>query len=265
MGYRRQGVGQADPRAGRRRPAGQGEGLCQHADARHAGRRRPRPWPRSAKAGFNAVKLGWGPLGRSAELDVALVAAARKAGGDDFDLMIDVGFGWQSARRRSTACGAWRNTGRSGSRSRSGPTTTASTQPSPRRSRHADRRRRGGDDARRFRAAGDHGRRGDRAARRDPGRRHHRMPQDRRLCPAAWASAACCTPGAPASSRPRPCTCWPRWRRPNTWNTASRPPSSISVSCRRSFPVVDGFVAVPDGPGLGIDLDEDVLRKYTVA
>jgi L-alanine-DL-glutamate epimerase-like enolase superfamily enzyme len=50
------------------------------------------------KAGFDAVKLGWGPLGRSAELDVALVAAARTAGGDDFDLMVDVGMGWTSAR-----------------------------------------------------------------------------------------------------------------------------------------------------------------------
>jgi L-rhamnonate dehydratase len=50
------------------------------------------------KAGFKAVKLGWGPLGQSAELDVALVAAARKAGGEDLDLMIDVGKGWQSVR-----------------------------------------------------------------------------------------------------------------------------------------------------------------------
>src|SRR5579885_1623506 len=50
------------------------------------------------EAGFHAVKLGWGPLGRSAALDVALVAAARKAGGEDLDLMIDIGKGWQSAR-----------------------------------------------------------------------------------------------------------------------------------------------------------------------
>ena len=50
------------------------------------------------RSGFSAVKLGWGPLGRSAELDVALVAAARKAGGADFDLMLDVGKGWQTAR-----------------------------------------------------------------------------------------------------------------------------------------------------------------------
>jgi L-rhamnonate dehydratase len=49
-------------------------------------------------AGFGAVKLGWGPFGRDADLDVALVRAAREAGGDDFDLMIDIGCGWRSAR-----------------------------------------------------------------------------------------------------------------------------------------------------------------------
>jgi L-rhamnonate dehydratase len=49
-------------------------------------------------AGFDAVKLGWGPLGRNADLDVELVAAARAGGGDDFDLMIDIGLGWTSTR-----------------------------------------------------------------------------------------------------------------------------------------------------------------------
>jgi L-rhamnonate dehydratase len=51
-------------------------------------------------AGFRGVKLGWGPLGRSADLDVALVAAARKAGGERLDLIIDIGKGWRSARER---------------------------------------------------------------------------------------------------------------------------------------------------------------------
>lgn len=49
-------------------------------------------------AGFTAIKLGWGPLGRSAALDVALVAAAREAAGPDMELMIDVGKGWSSVR-----------------------------------------------------------------------------------------------------------------------------------------------------------------------
>ena len=48
-------------------------------------------------AGFGGVKLGWGPFGRDADLDVALVAAAREAGGEDFDLMLDIGMGWSDA------------------------------------------------------------------------------------------------------------------------------------------------------------------------
>jgi L-rhamnonate dehydratase len=49
-------------------------------------------------AGFSAVKLGYGPLGRDADLDVALVAAAREAAGEDCDLIIDIGLGWRTAR-----------------------------------------------------------------------------------------------------------------------------------------------------------------------
>jgi L-rhamnonate dehydratase len=48
-------------------------------------------------AGFGAIKLGWGPFGRDADLDVDLVRAAREAGGDDFDLMLDIGLGWNDA------------------------------------------------------------------------------------------------------------------------------------------------------------------------
>ena len=47
--------------------------------------------------GFTAVKLGWGPFGRDADLDVALVRAARQAAGDDVELMFDIGLGWPNA------------------------------------------------------------------------------------------------------------------------------------------------------------------------
>jgi L-rhamnonate dehydratase len=64
--------------------------------------------------GFGAVKLGWGPLGRDPELDVALVAAARDAGGPNLDLMIDIGLGWhdpadaiERARRMSESRPYW--------------------------------------------------------------------------------------------------------------------------------------------------------------
>ncbi|MDP9374014.1 MAG: mandelate racemase/muconate lactonizing enzyme family protein, partial [Chloroflexota bacterium] len=34
---------------------------------------------------------------------------------------------------------------------------------------------------------------------------------------------------------------------------------------RQLFPVVDGQVAVPQEPGLGVDLDEEVIARYRVA
>jgi len=56
--------------------------------------------------GHAAVKLGWGPLGVDLERDVALVAAAREAAGDRMEVMIDLGFypgpdlasGWDASR-----------------------------------------------------------------------------------------------------------------------------------------------------------------------
>lgn len=47
-----------------------------------------------AQYGFTAVKLGWGPLGRDAQHDVKLARAARQAAGDDVDILIDAGLGY---------------------------------------------------------------------------------------------------------------------------------------------------------------------------
>jgi L-rhamnonate dehydratase len=44
--------------------------------------------------GFTAVKLGWGPLGQDPEHDVRLAAAARAAGGENVDILIDAGLGY---------------------------------------------------------------------------------------------------------------------------------------------------------------------------
>lgn len=52
--------------------------------------------------GFTAVKLGWGPLGRDADHDVALAAAAREAGGDEVDILIDAGLGYGDDVTRAT-------------------------------------------------------------------------------------------------------------------------------------------------------------------
>ncbi len=44
------------------------------------------------EAGYTAIKLGWGGFGQSIKQDITLVAAAREAAGNDIDLMFDIGF-----------------------------------------------------------------------------------------------------------------------------------------------------------------------------
>jgi L-alanine-DL-glutamate epimerase-like enolase superfamily enzyme len=44
--------------------------------------------------GFTAVKLGWGPQGKDPRHDVALATAAREAGGEGVDILIDAGHGY---------------------------------------------------------------------------------------------------------------------------------------------------------------------------
>jgi L-alanine-DL-glutamate epimerase-like enolase superfamily enzyme len=61
---------------------------------------------RLRQRGFTAIKLGWGPLGRDPAHDVALAAAARATAGPDVDVLIDAGLGYGSDAR--TAIGVAR-------------------------------------------------------------------------------------------------------------------------------------------------------------
>jgi L-rhamnonate dehydratase len=46
---------------------------------------------------YRAVKFGWGPMGQSEESDLALVRAARQGIGKDTELMVDAGLAWDTA------------------------------------------------------------------------------------------------------------------------------------------------------------------------
>jgi L-rhamnonate dehydratase len=50
-----------------------------------------------AKQGFRAVKFGWGPMGQSEQSDIAHVAAARRGLGNGVELMVDAGLAWDTA------------------------------------------------------------------------------------------------------------------------------------------------------------------------
>jgi L-alanine-DL-glutamate epimerase-like enolase superfamily enzyme len=47
--------------------------------------------------GFRAVKFGWGPMGQSEESDLAQVQAARQGLGHEVELMVDAGLCWDTA------------------------------------------------------------------------------------------------------------------------------------------------------------------------
>ena len=50
-----------------------------------------------AAQGFRAVKFGWGPMGQSEASDIAHVRAARQGVGPDVELMVDAGLCWDTA------------------------------------------------------------------------------------------------------------------------------------------------------------------------
>ncbi|MCY3555868.1 MAG: mandelate racemase/muconate lactonizing enzyme family protein [Gemmatimonadetes bacterium] len=56
-----------------------------------------------ADQGFTAVKFGWGPMGKDERQDVALVREARRGTGDEVDVLIDAGqvWDWKTALTRS--------------------------------------------------------------------------------------------------------------------------------------------------------------------
>lgn len=58
---------------------------------------------RHADLGFTAIKFGWGPMGQDEATDIALVEQARVGAGDDVDILIDAGqvWDWKTARKRA--------------------------------------------------------------------------------------------------------------------------------------------------------------------
>ncbi len=59
---------------------------------------------RFVDGGFTAVKFGWGPLGQSEAGDLAQVREARRGIGDDIDLMIDAGLCYDTKTAIQRAC-----------------------------------------------------------------------------------------------------------------------------------------------------------------
>jgi L-alanine-DL-glutamate epimerase-like enolase superfamily enzyme len=55
--------------------------------------------------GFTAIKLGWGPLGKDPEHDVRLAGAAKEAAGDGVEILIDAGLGYVADAKTAIGVG----------------------------------------------------------------------------------------------------------------------------------------------------------------
>lgn len=61
--------------------------------------------------GYKGIKFGWGALGQSEENDLRLVKTARKVMGDEPELMIDIGMVWKDLKGAIKLCNAFKDYG----------------------------------------------------------------------------------------------------------------------------------------------------------
>ncbi len=215
---------------------------------------------------FTAVKLGWGPLGQDPKHDVALAAAAKEAAGDGVEIMIDAGLGYVADAK--TAIEVAREYEQIGIYWLEEPFEPDEYEAYAELADTVDIRVTAGEQDATwwgFRELIDRGARRPRAARRDALRRHHRDAADRRACPLAGQGDGAARleerhhQGRLAALQRRAC------RTASGRSTASPTRRSRRRLTVQRLPIeADGYVAVPTAPGLGVDLDEDVLESLRV-
>jgi L-alanine-DL-glutamate epimerase-like enolase superfamily enzyme len=217
---------------------------------------------RWAGAGFRAVKFGWGPMGQSEASDLAHVRAARQGIGSDTELMVDAGLCWDTATalRRARQFEpfnlAWLEE----------PLHPDNHQGYARLSAQSPIRIAAGEeicDIKEFREIMDVG--GIDVAQVDV-TRVGGLARSKRI---GWDSA----------ERHRLCVNHSYKTGVNIAASlhfvAALPNTHYFEYCveqgalrksltRQTFPVVDGEIAVPEEPGLGIELDEAIVAKYRV-
>ena len=216
-------------------------------------------------AGFTAVKLGWGVLGQDVSHDIELIRAASDAAGDAVDLIIDAGLGYgadvAAALRVARACEElgvfcleepfWPDELDAYARLADATPVNVSTGEQLTTYREfADLIERGRvdlvqPDVTRCGGLAEAVRIAELARARDVG-----------FMPHAWKSgiikAASLHVLAVVAEAPF------------LEYAVARTPINSSLTCQR-FPLEDGYVRVPDGPGLGVEIDFELVERLRVA
>ncbi|MFO0876653.1 MAG: mandelate racemase/muconate lactonizing enzyme family protein [Gemmataceae bacterium] len=215
------------------------------------------------KQGYRAVKFGWGPMGQSEASDIAHVRAAREGLGNDVELMVDAGLCWDTATaiRRAQQFEsfnlAWLeeplhpdNIEGYGKLSSRAPMRIAAGEEICDVKEFQTMMERGGIDVVQVDVTRVGGLSRSRRIGWDSVERHrlcvnHSYKTGINIAASLHFIAAL----------------------PNThyFEYCVEQGALRQTLTRQRFPVVDGDIVVPEEPGLGIDLDEEVVAKYRVA
>ena len=215
-----------------------------------------------ADLGFTAIKFGWGPMGQDETVDIALVREARRGAGEDVDILIDAGqvWDWKTALKRARQFAEYRpfwleeplhpeDIGGYARLTAESPVPIATGEAE---SRYVDFERlvvEGGLDW----VQPDPGRCGI-STMVEVGRMAHR--RHTKVVNHSFKSGITIAASLHALS--------------------ALPHGEVFEYCmadsplrheltRERFEVVDGYVKVPDGPGLGVTIDDETVEKYRVA
>jgi L-rhamnonate dehydratase len=241
-----------------------------------------RPTPDAMKAataeylerGFKAIKFGWGAFGYDAELDVALVKAARDEAGPGIDLMVDAG--WYGTDYKSPykarSLKEWINLARrleeldvfwfedvihpeniAGYRALSDACTTMRVAAGEQSSGYLEFERlanEGGVDV----LQPDLSRCGG-------------ITVGRQIADLATRKQIDCAPHAWLTDILKAASLHLNAYMMKSlyleFNVSSA--SLLNNLCKDSIEMIDGFIAVPDGPGLGVEIDEAMVARFRVA
>jgi L-rhamnonate dehydratase len=215
--------------------------------------------------GFTAVKLGWGPLGQDAERDVRLARAARKAAGDTVDILIDAGLGYGADAE--TAIRVAREFEQLGIFWLEEPFLPDELEAYARLADTVDIRVAAGEEDTTVWGFRELIERGHVDVVQPDVTRCGGITELLRIAEYAATQGKACVPHAWKSGIIKAASLQVNAVLADAWfqeYCVANTPLNTRLT-RQTFPLKDGYVEVPAAPGLGVDLDPDVLEHFAVS
>ena len=214
--------------------------------------------------GFTAVKLGWGPLGQDPEHDVRLARAARTAAGDKVDVLIDAGLGYGADA--DTAIRVAGELEQLGIFWLEEPFQPDELEAYARLADAVDIRVAAGEEDTTVWGFRELVERGHVDVVQPDVTRCGGITELLRIAQYASARGKACVPHAWKSGIIKAASLHVNAVLPDAWfqeYCVAETPLNTQLT-RQTFPLQDGYVDVPSAPGLGVDLDPEILDRYAV-